>query len=257
MVCAEIHPVTLIFNHKLIFMRRSYLLVALASVILAGCTKTTNNTTIIPQPPSFLVNGVTDLTLQNGSFEPVFMQLTVQYSDSAQQAVTLSLSALPASITMDSSSWTATGIPTFSTTLSLRDSTAAGAVPGKYPMVLTATTASGEVKTYGFNLTVKAQPPCTSFFVGAYHLCNSDCSTSGYYTDSIYNDPTVINKVWFNNFNNTHSKVYGLYNCSNEQLTIPPQTIGAETYSGSATIFSHNFSMFISSSTSSCDINMQ
>jgi len=239
-------------------MKKTCLLISFTALLLAACTKTTNNTTIISQGPSFLVNGIHDVTIQNGSYYgETEMELTVQYSDSSQNVVNLSLSALPASIAIDTT-WVTSGIPTYTTMLVIYDTTAAGATPGKYPMVLTATTATGIKKTYPFNLTIQAQPPCTGPLLGKYTNCNSDCAPGVYYTDSVYNDPNVVNKVWFNNFANAGAKVFGTYSCATGLLTIPSQTIGANTYSGSGELFStHQLSVSYTNGATSCDISMR
>src|ERR1700733_9346627 len=142
-------------------MKKSTLLTAIAVVAIVSCNKTTNNTTVYEPMPAFTVNGVHDLVFTNGAFTyDNGFELAVQYSDSAQEVVTLSLSSLPAGITMDTT-WITSGIPTYNTELMLFDTTATGAAPGIYPMTLTATgTATGK-KTYAFNIKVNAQAPCT------------------------------------------------------------------------------------------------
>ena len=106
-------------------MKKIYLIIAL-TVAIASCNKTTNNTTVITPLPAFTVNGITDVTLTNGTSYYISMPLTVAYDDSTQETVTLSVSGLPAGVTLDST-WATTGIPTFSTVLSLSDTLGAGA----------------------------------------------------------------------------------------------------------------------------------
>jgi|GEM_PF-976336 len=205
--------------------------------ILAGCTKPTVNNTInvsTAELPSFTVSGLTNLTVTNGggTYDYVSCQLTVNYNDSAQQMVTLSLSGLPAGITLDSADFTATAYPNFSTAILLYDSTLAGATPGIYDLTLTATGSLGEVRSYPFKLTVKAPPPCTSTVVGKYISCYCSCNSTGNYTDSVYADPNTLNKIWFKNFANTGQLVYGILLCSASQVQIPAQTVGSYTFSG-------------------------
>jgi len=140
-------------------MRRILLIVLLIMIWMSSCTKTkttTNNYSILPvnAQPAFAINGITDLTFINNFEVVATMPLTVQYLDSTQQNVSLSLSGMPAGITLDTT-WIHNGFPTFSTTLSLADTViSGGTVPGKYPLTLTASTPSGEQKTFTFNLTV-------------------------------------------------------------------------------------------------------
>ncbi len=227
----------------------------LALTTALSCKKTTNNTTTLaPAQPSFIVTGVSDLQMQNSVLQYAGMNITVQYSDSAQETVTLSLSALPPGIAMDST-WVSSGIPTYYTMLTLFDTTLASAIPGNYPMTLKATTASGKVKSYSFNLKVKAAPDCAGGFTGSYSVA-SDCLTTSYH-DSVTADATVPNKIWFNNMNNTGNKVYGLFSCTSSEITIPTQTVGSLTYSGTGNVSGvHALTLHVSTNGSFCNIFM-
>ncbi len=239
-------------------MKKVALIAAFALTGLAACKKTTNTTNLTGSAqPSFLVNGLSDVTLQNDLTTMTELYLTVTYADSAQSNVTLSLSALPAGITIDTS-WVVSGIPTFNTALTIYDTTENGATAGTYPMVLTATSANGSKKNYNFNLKVKAAPPCTTGLVGKYLSCYSPCTGGGYYDDSVYADANVINKVWFTNFENSGHLVYGTYSCRTEMMTIPMQTVGGVTYSGSGNAYSHFMNLSVSvGGSSSCSFTME
>lgn len=219
---------------------------------MLSCTKPTVNNYINSGTPSFTVEGITNLTFINNNTYSASMYLSVQYNDSAQSLVTLSLSGLPSGLTIDTS-WVSSGYPTFSTSLVIFDSTLAGATPGVYTVNLNATTASGITRSYPFRITVKAATPCTSAVTGKYNLCQT-CSSSIYYTDSVYADGNVANKIWFNNFDNTGQKVFGLLTCSNGTITIPSQTIGSYTFSGSGSFGSMYISMGVIINGSSCSV---
>ena len=248
-------------------MKKTCLLFSLAALMLAGCTKSTtnNNTTVIAPLPAFTVNGIHDVSIRNSDFGSFatnsYLPLTIQYNDSTQETVTLSLSALPAGVTMDTT-WATTGIPTFSTTLQFFDTTAAGATPGSYPMTLTATGSASAKRTYTFMLRILPAQSCTEYIVGKYNNCNTGCG--GFYADSVYADPGVPNKIWFVNFSKSGNKIYGNYICSSEQLTIPSQTVVGVTYSGNGTASGSSSSHFISlnitevvaSGTNTCSISM-
>ena len=221
-------------------MKKTFFLLACSAITIASCTKkdTTTNYYGSGQPP-FIIDGISNIVLTNGSTVNAALYLSVQYTDSAQEGVTLSLSALPTGITIDTS-WTTYGIPSFNSTLTFYDTSAAGATPGTYPMTLTATSASSK-KIFSFNLKVLAAPPCTSYVVGKYYNCSSSCGSGTFYTDSIYADPSVANKIWFTNFNNTGYSIYGTLSCRTSQLTVPLQTAGGNTYSGNGNFYSAHY----------------
>jgi hypothetical protein len=213
--------------------------------------------------PDYVVLGVHTTTLVNtggmiGTGNTISLALNVNYvaqSNAAQELVTLSVSGLPAGITMDTT-WITTGYPSFATTLTLYDTTAAGASIGSYIVTLTVTGASTGKKTFPFTLKISNAPPCTSTIVGKYYNCYTIC-TGIPFTDSVYNDPTTPNKVWFANFNNTGSAVYGTLNCSTMQLTIPSQTIGGITYyANNINAYGHYISGYVYKGSTSCSLNM-
>src|SRR5580698_5598177 len=97
---------------------------------IAACTKDQNATnnykiTTPPNQPAFEVNGIKDIGFTNWFGVSVTMNISVIYLDSAQQNVALTLSALPAGITMDTA-WNNNGFPNFNTTLTLYDTTFQG-----------------------------------------------------------------------------------------------------------------------------------
>jgi hypothetical protein len=199
-------------------------------LFLVACSKHgANNETINNQVPAFTVNGITNATF-TGTVTSVGLPLTVVYNDSAQEMVSLCLSTLPDGITIDSS-WATAGYPTFSTTLTFYDTTSFGATPGTYNMVLSATGTKTGTKTFPFSLTVKTQPSCATTVTGSYLNCSS-CSSAENFTDSVYADTGVTNKIWFINFDNLGVPVYGILNCKTDSIAIPTQTSGNYTFSG-------------------------
>jgi hypothetical protein len=233
------------------------MLISVAAFALASCTKTNNNTTVIAPLPAFTVNGIHDITLVNGGFASGLLPITVAYSDSVQQTVTLSLSALPAAITIDTS-WVTTGIPTFNTDLIFMDSTSDGAAPGTYPMTITATGSLTGKKVFPFNLKIVAATSCTTGLTGKYQFASSSCT--GIYADSVYADPTVVNKIWFVSTQASSYKFYGRISCANSSVTIPGQTINGTIYSGSGYFSSapKNISYTLSNIvTGSCSFSMR
>ncbi len=220
-------------------------------IILVSCKKngTTNNITIVNTNgiPAFIVTGLGNITMINNTTSYSYIPITVQYEDSAQEMVSLSLSGLPAGVVMDTT-WQSSGYPTFSTNIMIYDTTAAGATPGTYTLTLNVTSPNRGTKAFTFTLTIKNPPPCTPSVVRNYVNCQN-CSSGGYYADSVYADATVENKVWFTNIDNTHHLVYGMLSCYTGVVTIPAQTVSGVTYSGSGNFYSYymNISLLINS----------
>jgi hypothetical protein len=237
-------------------MKRIHLIIAMAACAALSCTKTkttTNTTTTIlsPTQPAFVINGINDITFTNNFNTTAILNITVQYLDSAQESVHLAVTGLPAGIEMDTM-WVNNGIPTFSTHIGLYDTiNAGGAAPGTYPLTLTATTTSGKKKTYPFNLRVLPMPTA---FLGKYNTCYSYCGGTGTYSDSVYADPGIVNKIWFTNFGGTGDLVYALIGNSGGQLIVPSQTVNGHTYSATGDIFTtHRINISMSTS---CALNM-
>jgi hypothetical protein len=239
-------------------MKKTFLLLAIASMINASCTKKENtinsNTTIGPSNPAFIVNGLSGITFINNYQTYTTLHLSVLYQDSVQENVVLSLTGLPSGIGMDDT-WQNSGVPSFNTDLTIFDTLGEGAAPGTYTLTLTATTTSGKKKTYPMNLRVFAMP---TTFLGNYNHCRMPCGASNaYYSDSLYADAAVRNKIWFNNFGNTGSRAYGTLGFDGV-MTIPAQTIGGISYSGSGTVNvnTHQLVFNVHAGTASCSITM-
>lgn len=211
-------------------MRRTLVLLSFAAVAIASCKKKSENTATPLSMPTYTVDGIHDLTITYNSTtrSMVVLPVTVQYQDSLQRPVTLSLSELPAGITMDND-WVTTGYPTFSTVLTFYDTSANKAANGTYPLTLTASGSAG-AKTYTFNLKVVEEQSCSADIIDNYSDCNSNCS--GFYRDTIYADASVTNKIWFKNFDRTGKKVYAMYKCADNSFIIPPQVVDGEVFSG-------------------------
>jgi hypothetical protein len=205
-------------------------LICLLMVAGASCTKSTNSTivnNIGTGKPTFSVNGISNLVVFNNTKynNTVTRELTVQYLDSGQETVTLAISQLPGGITYDSVFWMNSGIPTFSTVLQLHNTMDTGAKPGSYPITITATTASGKTVLYPFTLFVQSY---ATDFLGDYEECTSPCKGSLKYTENVFADPAVRNKIWFSNFFNSGASAYGLLD-GNGFMTFPAQVFGSDT----------------------------
>ncbi len=228
-------------------------------ILFASCQKkndTINNYTT-PSQPAFAVNGINDVSLTNNLVSSVAMSLAIQYLDSTQEDVTLAVTGLPAGISIDTT-WVHRGIPSFNTTLTIEDTTGAGAAPGTYSVAVTATTPSGSMRSYPFNITIHGMPTA---FLGKYNNCMSFCLPSGPYTDSLYADPSVPNKIWFSNFANSGTPVYALIT-GFEQIIIPAQVVGGNTISTITTtsyidLTSHQFNIQINEGSGTCNLELR
>jgi len=242
-------------------MKKYFPLLVLAFALTSSCKKTSStsnnnvDTTVIK--PSFLVNGIEDVTLTSYTNFYTIMNISVQYQDSAQQSVALSYSGFPAGVGVDSGA-SLSGIPTYTVGLSIIDT---GAKPGTYPITITATSTSGSTKKYSFNLNILPMP---TVFLGKYTNCISPCTNTGSpYTDSMYADATVGNKIWFANFGNTGANIYGLITFDSfldPVFTIPAQTINGSTVTGTGNTIDfsgHSLLISIHYGSSACTVRMQ
>lgn len=194
---------------------KKFITIALAiSPLFFGCSKN-----VIVNSSNFSVNGVHDVSLTNNTVTSATMPLNIQNDGGEQETVTLSLSGVPANVTVDNGLFITSGIPTFTSVLKLGNFN--GATPGTYPLTLTATGAVSGAKTYNFNLTVNPELACTSQVVGGY----SNCSP-GPYGDQVTADGSEVNKIWFDNIQGQQwvPKIYGKFNCENNTIYIPQQT---------------------------------
>ena len=224
-----------------------------AMILLAACQKSNTSTPVNQNIPPYVLSGLQSVTLTNyqGSTGYKAIPIAIESDGYARELVTLTVSGLPAGITLDST-WVSSGYPTFNTTLVLYDTSATGAATGIHSVTVTATGAISGAKTYTFQLTVASPPPCSAMVTGKFYDCYS--CTVGTYTDSIYADPVAVNKIWFTNFNNSGHQVYALLNCNTQVITVPAQVAGGNTYSGSGTLYNNeiNLSSFTINNTTSC-----
>lgn len=209
---------------------RSVLFCVLA-LLTASCNKTNNSTLVNNNSgtgkPSFALNGLSNVIIANNSEygSTISKELTVEYLDSAQESVALTIAQLPNGIFLDSVAWVSNGIPTFTTIMRLSNPSDTGVKPGNYPIIITATSESGKVRTYPFTLTVQGFPTA---FLGEYDSCTTTCTGNVPYTDNVSADPAVRNKIWFSNFRNSGHAVYALLK-HNGDLTFPYQIFGNDT----------------------------
>jgi hypothetical protein len=241
-------------------MRLQRLLTAVSLLSLFGCSKTENITNNIPvyNYPGFTVQGITDVHILPDMYA-VELPFSVSYHDSIQEKVELSLSELPEGIKINTN-WLRSGYPTFYTSLSFFDTILLNpALPGTYPVTVTATGEKSGSKKYTFNIIVDDVAPITDSFIKVYPNCVVS-GVTGSYADTLIKDPVVTNKVWFKNFANTGQSVAAIFNGlpSVASITIPSQQINTYTFhgNGNANITTHIFRVNATVNGSSRNITM-
>jgi uncharacterized membrane protein len=115
---------------------------------VGGSSDTTGDTTH-HDPFTYAVNNTGNMTVQQGG--SVSKDLEVKLLTGTTQNVSLALTGVPTGVTP--SFTVASGMPTFSTSLSFNASATAAA--GTYPIALKSTSSTG-IQTYNFNLTVSS-----------------------------------------------------------------------------------------------------
>jgi hypothetical protein len=205
------------------FMKKAYFLLALVCVSFFSCTKKNSDTA--NQPKTYIVQGITDITLlPNNS---AYMGLTVQYVGPVQEHVALSFEGVPSGILIDSQS-NLSGIPTFTSQVTFTDN---GSVPrGTYKAKLICNGSVSGQKSYDFSIRVLS---CVDEVSGFFTHCTSFCSASGSYTDSVGVDSSTASRIVFSNFSGNGISIYADLACGGSSLTIPAQSVGGKTYTGS------------------------
>ena len=142
-------------------MRKLYIFMLGGLLFLGACTKpsnnTTNNTTVLPAAnPAFTVDGINDITLDHThGYITTTLPLVIEYQDSVQQTVTVSVSGMPATAGGTPNGVVATGVPTFNTSIAFTYNRDSHIIPvGTYPITVTCTGSLSGAKTFKFNFTV-------------------------------------------------------------------------------------------------------
>lgn len=201
----------------------------LAVILLFGCKKslTTNNYISRDTLSAYTFEGIGDITLST-DIQFVTRDLTIKYTDSAQQLVHLSFAGLPAGITIGNE-FNSVGYPTFTTRLKLYDTALLQpAEVGDYPVTFNIRSSSGQLKSYPFTLHVlQPSDSCLTDYIKIYPTCDNGVSS---WADTVTADGTIPNKIWFSNFNGEGLRVAGMVrNC---QVSIPAQIVGGKLISG-------------------------
>lgn len=197
-------------------MKHLSFLLAFALLALAACKKNEGP----QQPITYRINGITDLKMQDGG--GAFMELDLEYVGPVQERVSLSFSGLPQGVEAQFNNQSGT-VP-FNTWVLVG---ATGATPGTYPIKLLCNgSATGE---HSYDLTLTISPtPCGEKLPGAY-IGSGSCGGSFASNISFGFD----NKLYIHNLGGTFITAEIKVNCDNGTFTIPPQSVGNDTLTGS------------------------
>jgi len=197
------------------------------SLLFSACKKSDSDAL----PTNYRIDGVQDMTLQQSGTVPItgYMSISVMPTGKIQEHVSLSMEGLPEGCSVMFTS--PGGFPMFSSNVIIRDS---GATGGTYPVKLVCNGSVTGKKSYTFNLTLPQLPDCTSWLLHNYSA-NSGCA-GGTYPEFLTAGSTR-NRIVFNNFENIGVSLYANVTCqpsgSSSTISMPAQTVGDITYSGS------------------------
>lgn len=211
------------------FRSSGYLLLLFIFIVEIGCKKSSSTNNYINRDTlsAYTVEGIGDMVLSTDS-QSATRYITIKYTDSVQTQVHLSLTGLPAGITVGSD-FDTVGYPTFYPRLKLYDTMLLQpATVGDYPINFNVTSASGQVKSYPFTLHIKLpDDTCVNTYTGIFPNCDNGITT---YADTVTLDAAIPNKVWFSNFNGEGLRVAGMVN--NCLVSIPTQISAGKLISG-------------------------
>lgn len=240
-------------------MKKATLFMALLTLLFSACTKSNDDDDVFS--PNFRVDGITDINIFRNSTNS--LSLSVVYMNSQQERVRLSLEGLPSGMTAEFT--TTSGLPSFSSYLQITNNS----VPaGVYPVRLVATGDITGRHTFTFNITAM---DCYQALLKSY-TANAFCNSPGSYTETATAVSGQTDRVMFNNFENSGADIYAIVDCNgggggtSGSLTIPAQTVGGVTFSGSGNYWSNfggNTSISITytrttgTTTRTCSMSMQ
>ncbi len=198
----------------------------------SACNKrtTVNNYIDNDHMTAYVVDGLRTIKLSTEQ-SSTNMQLAVTYENYNQKHVVLSVSDLPAGITIDTN-FVKSGYPTFYTFITFYDTNFISPVKaGTYPVKLTVNEDDGTKREFPFDINVTEPDMIAGYLFGGYPTCKDETGSINY-SDSVYMDSTVTNKIWFINFCGTGQLVQAMV--TRWQIIIPYQQVGGMTISGAS-----------------------
>ncbi|MCD6063166.1 MAG: hypothetical protein K0R82_1077 [Flavipsychrobacter sp.] len=204
-------------------MRKAYLLIALACASLAACERKNTNDASVTLPSAYVLNGVTDVTVERDSMVTVNIMVD-QQPGRAQENVTLSVTGLPSTVTTKITP--ESGTPNYHSEITFKASDAA--VPGSYPIKIVATSATGS-RTYDVNLHIVPITECASKVMGEYTAIDKCDTTTGteypVMVSPVFNKQNRVILSGFFGGGGSSSSVTANLECNGKTLTMPKQNI--------------------------------
>jgi hypothetical protein len=232
-------------------MRKACILLALLSFSIFSCKR--NNNDNIKLPPGYVLNGVSDVTVERDSMAMLSIDVSLQQGR-PQEPVTITVGGLPAGVTATVTP--ASGTPEFNATVTFRASLAA--TEGKYPITVNVQGDAG-TKTYSLNLNVTSISECVSKITGTYDaidMCDTNTGTA--YTINVYPALNKANRIQLSGFfaSSPGMSVYATIDCNKQTLTVPTQIMQIYQVSGSGVYnkdsMTINYTMMSSFDTVTC-----
>ncbi len=236
--------------------RTTLLALLLSAAFYAGCNRDDETIVVVPATDTafnFRVNGITDVSLFPGQSAGSY--LYVELISGEQETVRLALTGVPSGVDLQMDP--VSGIPSFASELYFNASPSA--VPGTYPLTLTATSETKGAKTFRFNLIIKEFPNCDSLFGGAFTVSDGCSSGSPYPVNISLNSSSSPSSCVVTNFKAggtvTIPQLNAYIDCQNRSFYVPSQQVGSVTIYGSGYLsggsINFNYSYYSSSGGSS------
>lgn len=156
-----------------------------SGAILFSCNKKDSDTST-KNAVQYTVNGLADVQVKQYRDTTFLLPVGLYYESGTQENVTLTVVSMPENCTITPN--TVNGIPTFAAILSIH---ILSLTTGNLPVSVKCTSASGEAKTFTFNLVSSANAYCRDIYLDTFALIDSmyDITAGSLYST---NSSTVI-----------------------------------------------------------------
>lgn len=215
-------------------MRKAYLLIAVACISFVACKRKTTDNTTVTLPVAYVVNGVTDVTVERDSMVTLGLSVNQLPGSRPQESVKITVTGLPSGVTAEVTP--ENGVPDYDAMITFRASE--GAALGESHIKVTATSETGS-KSYEVHLNVVAISECASKLIGSYMAVDAcDTTTSVEYpvtVNPVFNKTNRVVMSGFFNGSSSSSSVMANLECNGKTLTLPKQNIMFYEVSGSGT----------------------
>lgn len=236
------------------------LLAVWLSIAIISCSKKDDNQLqqAYIDNANFAISMPTEFSVEKGKAVLVNVVIAEGTNGTAQEEVSISVSGLPPGITYTVSPLK--GTPTYNAQIMFH--TSASVDEGVYNIKVLGSTPSGATKVVDAKLTVLPVENCAAARAGLYNVLDA-CTTGTYnYMSQVTTVTGNADVVYINNFADlgTSISVMVTLDCADNTLTIPSQTLGLFTISGSGTFTNNqitlNYTVASASQNESCTMTM-